>query len=182
MTATPTNAPTSAPATTPAVDTTLPVATGNDGRAHRIAVRAFAGLCVGACGTWAFLPLGPARVEVPEIAAGPVESPEPARVALDLTAFNAPLWVAPPPPQIVQAPPPPPPPPPLKWQLLAIVRESEGYKALVYDPDSDKLLVLGEGDQSGPRRIARVTPTSMDLRDPSGVRTLALSDQAGGRP
>lgn len=144
--------------------------------------RALAVMCVAACGVWAFLPLEPATVDVPEIAKDSGVAPRTAPLALDLAAFNAPLWVAPPPPKVAEAAPPAPPPPPLRWQLLAIVREDAGYKALVYDPDTDKLLVLGEGDQSGPRRIARVSSTSMDVRDGAGVRTLALRDQAGGRP
>jgi hypothetical protein len=143
---------------------------------------ALAGLCVAVCGVWAFLPLEPAGVDVPEIAQDSGAAPQAAPLSLDLAAFNAPLWVAPPPPKVAEAIPPAPPLPPLRWQLLAIVREDAGFKALVYDPDTDKLLVLGEGDQSGPRRIARVSPTSTDVRDGAGVRTLALRDQAGGRP
>jgi hypothetical protein len=123
-------------------------------------------------------------VQTPEIAAASTAMPEASRVALDVAAFNAPLWVAPaPPPAAVAAAPPAPPPPPLRWQLLAIVREDSGYKALLYDPDTDKLLALGEGDQSGPRHVARVTSMSVDVRDSAGVRTLALREPAtGGRP
>lgn len=166
---------------TPTTNCDTSVEAGKPGRVGMVASRSIAGLCVAACGLWAFLPLEPARVNDPEIAAGTTAAPEPARLALDLAAFNAPLWVAPPPsPKVADAAPPPPPPVPLRWQLLAIVQEDSGYKALVYDPDTDKVLALGEGDESGPRRVARVTPTSMDVRDASGVRTLALRE--GGRP
>lgn len=140
-----------------------------------------AGLAIGLSAAWACWPLGTLQVDVPAIAAGPAAMPEPARVALDLSAFSAPMWVAPEPVQRVRAATAPPPPPPLRWQLLAIVREDAGYKALLYDPDADKVLVLTEGDQSGSRRIARVTPTSVDIRDAAGVRTLALRE-SGGRP
>ncbi|MBX3410407.1 MAG: hypothetical protein KF859_11045 [Phycisphaeraceae bacterium] len=138
------------------------------------------------CGAWAFWPLGSPRVDAPVFAELATAPAEPAHVALDLAAFNTPLWVAPPPPpvKVAESPPPPPPPPPappLKWQLLAIVREGEIYKALVYDPDSDKVLTLAEGDHSGPRRIARVTPTTIDVRDGAGTRTLALREP-GARP
>ncbi len=140
---------------------------------------------LGSC-LWAFWPLGPSRLGVPEIGVAAEAPAEPASPVLDVAAFNAPLWVAPP----TQPPPPPapsvvatpPPPPPLKWQLLAIVREGDAYKALVYDPDADKVLTLAEGDHAGPRRVARITPTSVDVRDGAGVRTLALREQAGGRP
>ncbi|MBK9189242.1 MAG: hypothetical protein IPM33_09840 [Phycisphaerales bacterium] len=65
--------------------------------------------------------------------------------------------------------------------MLAIVKEESSYKAVVYDPDTDKVLVLGEGDESGTCRIAKVTPTSVDVRYAAGVRTLALHE-TGGRP
>lgn len=140
--------------------------------------------CVAACALWAFFPLETLHVS-PHIAdAAAPNAAEVPRPAFDVAAFNTPLWVAPPPPvKVAQAapPPPPPPPPPLKWQLLAIVKEESSYKAVVYDPDADKVLVLGEGDESGLCRIAKVTPTSVDVRDASGIRTLALRE-TGGRP
>lgn len=180
MTPIPTTTPTASPTST--LTSTASTTAASSRRTGGFAGRVLAGLCVAACGVWAFLPLEPASVDVPEIAQDSGVTPGAAPIALDLAAFNAPLWVAPPPPKVAAATPPAPPPLPLKWQLLAIVREGEGYKALVYDPDTDKLLVLGEGDQSGMRRVARVSPTSVDVRDGAGVRTLALRDQAGGRP
>jgi hypothetical protein len=129
------------------------------------------------------MPLGPAQVDVPEISASAATARPSIPEALDLAAFNAPLWIAPapPPPTIAEAPPPPS--PPLKWQLLAIVREDSGYKALIYDPDTDRLLVLREGDDSGPQRIDRITATTMEVRGGDGMRTIALRDAApGGRP
>jgi hypothetical protein len=63
------------------------------------------------------------------------------------------------------------------------VREDSGYKALIYDPDTDRLLVLREGDDSGPQRIDRITATTMEVRGGDGMRTIALRDAApGGRP
>jgi hypothetical protein len=136
-----------------------------------------------AAGVWAFWPLGAVRIEEPTIAAGPVEAPARAALALDTAAFRAPLWVAPP------APPAPPvaaaPPPPLKVQLLAVVHEDGVYKAVLYDPDSDKLLVLKEGETLGSvgRSVQSVSATAVQIRDQSGVRTLALrEDQKGGTP
>lgn len=150
------------------------------GHATRLAL---AVVLISVCGTWALLPLDPAQVETPEIEATEAVNHAANRAALDLAAFNAPLWVtAAPPPTVIAAPapPPPPPPPPLRWQLLAIVREGSGYRALVYDPETDKVLSLAEGDEAGSRRIARVASASMDVQDPSGVRTLALRDPTGG--
>lgn len=141
-------------------------------------------VCMTACVLWAFLPLETPRATPPQTDASQSEVAIAARPEFDVAAFNVPLWVAPPPVKVAQASPPappPPPPPPLKWQLLAIVKEESTYKAVVYDPDTDKVLVLGEGDESGACRIAKVTPTSVDVRDAAGVRTLALRE-TGGRP
>jgi hypothetical protein len=151
-------------------------------------LRGIATLCLLASAAWAFWPLSAASVSVPNIEITTSHSTAPALPPIDLAAFHTPLWVAPPPPPpvtIAASPPPPPPPPPplppLKWQLLAIVHHGQGYRAIVYDPDSDKVLTLAEGDESGPRRIARVTPTSIDVRDTAGLRTLSLRDTPGAR-
>jgi hypothetical protein len=135
---------------------------------------------VTACGVWAFAPLEHPRVEVPALpAAAPQEAPE--RRPIELAAFRAPLWVAPPaPPPPARPEPAPPPPPPLKFQLLAIVREAEMLKAVLYDPDTDRLLVVAEGEPLGARRVERVHPTTVDIRDDRGIRTLSLVETQGG--
>ncbi len=178
MTPTPTPTPTIIATDAPPT----PGAIGEAGRGRSAAGRALAALCVTACGVWAFMPLGTGPVEVPEPAEVPLAAHGRDQDHLDLAVFNAPLWVAPPPPatKVAETVPPPPAPPPLSWQLLAILRDGGNYKALVYDPDADKLLVLGEGDRSGPCSVARVTPGSMDVRDGAGVRTLALRKDGGG--
>lgn len=161
-------------------------AEGDAGRGGRVAAQTIAGTVVVACALWAFAPLQPAQVEAPALTAVEVEHAPLSQAPLDLAAFNVPLWVVPAAPPVAAAeptPPPPPPPPPIRWQLLAIVREDSGYKALVYDPDTDKVLSLGRGDQSGPRRVVRVAATSVDVQDRAGVRTLALREPApGGQP
>jgi hypothetical protein len=184
MTAT-TSIPTSTPTSSPTPPAPARKIAGNPGvrQGRRIIGRVLACVSIAACGVWAFMPLGRAQVDVPRISPSAAAAGQPAQVALDLAAFNAPVWVAPaapspPPPALAEAPPPP----PLKWQLLAIVREDTGDRALVYDPDSDRLLVLREGDESGPRRVERVTATTLDVRGGVGVRTIALRDAAGGRP
>lgn len=181
-------APTSIPATalTPPVPASESADDPGARQGRRIIGHVLTLVCIAACGVWAFMPLGPAQVEVPQISPAAAAAGQPTPAALDLAAFNAPLWVAPaapspPPPAVAEAPPPP----PLKWQLLAIVREDMGYRALVYDPDSDRLLVLREGDETGPRRVERVTATTLDVRNEGGVsvRSLALREAAvGGRP
>jgi hypothetical protein len=97
---------------------------------------------------------------------------------LNLAAFRAPLWVVPPPPPVAAAPPPPP--PPLKLQLVAIVREGEVCKAALYDPDQDKLFIVGKGERIAGRIIEEVRAGDLTIRDHGVNRTLALKTE--GQP
>jgi hypothetical protein len=145
-------------------------------RAARIVIPAvLVGLAI-----WAFAPLRPPAMTGPD---APVRGADAAPVtlaALNTAAFRAPLWVVPP------APPPPPqpvaPPPPLKLQLLAIIHEGGLYRAMLYDPDSDKILVGSEGQALGMRTLERVTATGVQIRDGTGLRTLVLSQDQGRVP
>jgi hypothetical protein len=125
---------------------------------------------------WALMPL-----YAPVIEAGGIEAPKPkaepiALVSLDSEAFRAPLWVAPPP--LPPPAPPAPPPPPLRLQLLAVVHEDGVYKAMLYDPDADKILVAAAGDSPAGKKVEQVTANSVKIRDATGVRTLALKEGA----
>ncbi len=102
---------------------------------------------------------------------------------LNLAAFRAPLWVAPIPPPA--APPPPPPPPPLKLQLIAIARDpADTLSATLFDPDTAKLLTVTEGQSIGTRTLTRITPTTIEIKDAAGTRTLSLRAESpqGGAP
>jgi hypothetical protein len=107
---------------------------------------------------------------------------KPVIVALDVAAFDVPVWLAPPPP--------PPPPavevaakpaalPPLKLELLGIIKESNGYRAVVYDPDTDKVAVVGSGDSLAGRKVDRISADTLAIRDASGIRTLTLKAPPG---
>lgn len=167
---------------TPVMANTAPTAPAATRERGGFVWRAIAGFCITGSGLWAFLPLAPAQEGVPVIAHDAGAARRLGPPALDLAAFNAPLWVAPPLPKVVASVPQTPALHPLKWQLLAIMRDGSTCKALVYDPESDKLLVLGEGDESGQRRVACINSTTIDVRDSAGIRTLALRDQTGIRP
>ncbi len=128
---------------------------------------------------WAFAPL--AAPPLPEPFAAPaLEERGVAQAALDLAAFHAPLWVtppAPPPPE-----PPPPPLPPLRFQLLAVLHEHGVHTAVLYDPDSDRILIVAEGEELAQgRTVERVTAANVRIRDASGTRTLALEPAGGPR-
>lgn len=147
-------------------------------RSFRVpALRATAVLCIVAAAWWAFTPLGFPSVDLPERRAVPTPRAEPTRIALDVSAFRAPLWVAPPPPPAREKPPPKPAlPAPLNLQLLAIVREGTAYKAVLYDPDGDKVVVAAEGQSlAGGRTFKLVDERHVEIAESNGVvRALAL--------
>ena len=125
---------------------------------------------------WALVPIA-APKSAAEAPLARADHEAAAVAALDTEAFRAPLWVAPPAPpaapaQAAAA-------PPLKLQLLAVVQEEGVYKAMLYDPDTDKLLVVGEGEQVGGRRVEKVTAAGVQIRDGGALRTLALRSDGG---
>lgn len=139
---------------------------------------------IGASAWWAWLPLDGVTIETgsrPGVQGTVARDEAP---PLEISAFRAPLWVAPP------APPAPPiesavaaslpPRTPLKWQLLAIVRSDDGERALLYDPDGDQILSVRPGDSIGDRAIERVTSDRVDIRDGSVLRSLALKADKPG--
>jgi hypothetical protein len=142
---------------------------------------AIAGLAAVGSAVFAAWPMKPRPFKAPAIERA--DAPKRTVAALDLAAFRAPIWVAEPPPPPPPAPPAPAPaPPPLKIQLLAIIRDSDSgvYAAAVYDPDTDRVLVVAAGERLGVRTVEQVDRSSLTLRDAAGTRTLALKD--GGAP
>ncbi|MFM9995673.1 MAG: hypothetical protein ACKVU4_07720 [Phycisphaerales bacterium] len=115
-------------------------------------------------------------VEPPTLGATRPPSPAARLPDLDLDPFHAPVWVAPPAPADEAEPAKPAPAPPLKLQLLAITRAGEDYRAALYDPETDRLHVVGAGESVGGRSVDRVEANAIALRDGSGVRMLALRD------
>lgn len=148
----------------------------------RVPRRLIAG-CVGAvtlCLAWALWPLSPAPAQPPAVHAAPQPLPSEVHLALDLDAFRAPIWVA-------EAPPPPPPaapapPPPLKLQLLAITREGDALRAVLYDPDTDRLHVVGDGETVTGGTVDRVLADSVSFRGAGGGGFQTLSLNPGGGP
>jgi hypothetical protein len=66
--------------------------------------------------------------------------------------------------------------------LLAVVNHHGTYEAVLFDPDTDKLYSVREGDSMGTRTVERVSASGVDLRDSAGTRTLALKDGKGAKP
>ncbi len=173
------------------------------------------GVMVAACAVWAVWPAHsrdlPQRF-VQEVTQVTALAPS---ASFDAAAFDAPLWQVPKEPVVAVASPPPPPPPPLRLQLIAIMHaphdggvqteksarrasalptaagEGGGYRAALYDPDSDTTSVIGVGDVVGGRRVTaidaqRVTlvlgelSQSLTLDDGAEAAQLQRSDSGGG--
>ncbi len=128
------------------------------------------------CAVFAAWPQSATPIALPKIEPLAPEKKVPPR--LDLTAFRTPLWVADaaPPTAPVQAAPTPPP-PPLKLQLLAIIHEGDAYKAALYDPDSDRLLIVAAGERIGTRSVESIDKAKLTLNDGAARRVLALKER-----
>lgn len=113
-----------------------------------------------------------------------------ASVAFDADAFSTPIWVAPPappaPPEPEREPPPTPPPEPLKVQLLSIVRDGDTRLAMLFDPDTRRVLTLAVGDPLGAatdeRTISSITDRDVIVTSPRGEHVLSLRDPASSPP
>lgn len=141
--------------------------------------------------------LWPARdPDIPRVRHGEAPArPAVTTTSFDADAFSTPLWVAPPspppppaPPEPQRAPPQPPTPEPLKVQLLSIVREGGTHRAMLFDPDTKKLLTLAVGDHVGALADGR-TITSIADKDvvitgtsPHTSQTLSLRDPGSSPP
>jgi hypothetical protein len=132
---------------------------------------------------WAVWPLG--SPEIPRVQAGEAApSLTVTRAAFDADAFATPLWVAPPaPPAPPSLPEPirePPPPPPLKVQLLSILREPSGNRAMFYDPDTKRVQTLAVGDPVGAasdkHTIVSIGEREVEIRGPHGTQALSLRE------
>lgn len=140
---------------------------------------------------WALWPSGSAdlpRVREPETTSTAAVTP----ASFDADAFSTPIWVAAPlppsPPETERVPPPPPPSEPLKVQLLSIVREGDTRRAMIFDPDTKKVLTLAVGDRVGApadgRTIASISDKEVIVSGPPPhtSQTLSLRDPASSLP
>lgn len=142
-------------------------------------------ICTLAAG-WALAPGGPAPWTAPTVRTGS----EPAHAAampdtprsmpVDAAAYQVALWVPPPEPPVEKAKPQP---PALKLQLLGIHHEREAgreiLRATLYDPDSDRVLIVADGQKLGAFTVTSVHAKGVNLSDGTLTRTLALD--SGGK-
>lgn len=116
---------------------------------------------------WCFWPLS--SPEIPTPVTSPQRQPAQTQHSFDSKPFDSMMWslaALPPPP-----PAPPPPPPAVKAQLVAITQSAGGqYQATLYDPDTDKLVTVREGEAVGRRIVTKLTKSSVTLTYTSDVK------------
>ncbi len=96
------------------------------------------------------------------------------QVPLDPSAFSAKLWN--PPPEVseevtVQRTVPR---KPLRLQLVGIIDDGQALRAAVYDPDTDRLLILASGERVHQHTITSITADAVMLADDRVSHRLTL--------
>lgn len=144
------------------------------------------GVACAACTlAWAFLPSRRSEWNQPVVLAPAAGSDatlgESAQTPpVDAAAYRVALWVPPPPPPAAPAKPQP---IALNLQLLGIHHERSGdhdiLRATLYDPATDRIHIVADGDKLGAFTIASVNTKGVDVSDGTLVRTLALD--SGGK-
>ena len=70
-----------------------------------------------------------------------------------------------------------------RLELLGIVQEGSTWKAAIYDPELDRVFVVGDGEQVGSRRVRRVTDSLVELTAGAGIERLEIrktDDESAG--
>lgn len=137
-----------------------------------------------AASVWALLPARSGEW-TPPVLEPAAQVPEQSMARMDRGAYDVVLWTPPSEKPVQVAVAPPPPPPPLKLQLIGIHAEqqadgSELVRATLYDPQTDQLIIVNNGDKVGRYTVRSMTRTEIALDD--GQRTRTLSTVAGGKP
>ena len=151
-------------------------------RLHRSITRLqwTAGVLAVATGVWAFWPQAVAPIAVAKVDDHAPASHKPVTPAVRSDFLALKLWTPPAPPAEAAKPAAPTPRPPLKLQLVGITRESgqgEGtVRAALYDPETDKLLIVASGEKVGVFTVTSLTNDEIGLADNQGVRMLSLRD------
>ena len=164
---------------------------GQPGRVHVAGYLVACVVALLASGVWALWPMG--NVVLPEYEATseeelfpPLESAEtPVQTSLNAAAFEKQIWplrepVATPEPVAEVKPPVPASVPQAKVniQLLAIM-EGQEPAAAVYDPASDRVLVLRAGDQVGLWTVRSVRESAMEIVHGERIEELRLHRSGG---
>ena len=100
---------------------------------------------------------------------------------IDPNVFDVALWTPPPAPVAKDVVAVAPPPPPIKFQLLGISGEGTNdspLRAALYDPDTDRVILIGQGEKLSSFTVQILTNEAIELVDGTRVERLSLRDPA----
>lgn len=141
------------------------------------------------CAAWAFGSSGKALsadFDIDSLSASKQEqTTEPSIAALDLSVFTAKLWNPPPPAtqvtEVAAQPAPSVPREPLNLQLIGITEDNGRRIAALYDPRTDSLHLVGDGQTIGRLRVTAITDQYVELDDGRGPRKVELEPANAAR-
>jgi hypothetical protein len=70
----------------------------------------------------------------------------------------------------------------VRLQLLAITSDGTALRAVLYEPETDRLHIVGDGQTVSGRTVDRVLADGVAFRDDRGGGVLTLSLNPGGAP
>ncbi len=99
-------------------------------------------------------------------------------VPIDESAFLALLWNVPPTPATVEPAErdPATPEPAMRYQLIGITRDRGRLFAVLYDPEADRLLTVGDGDRIRHHTVTAISESEVELSNGRSTRRLTLRE------
>lgn len=104
---------------------------------------------------------------------------------IDASVFDVALWTPPPAPVVKDVVAVAPPPPPLKFQLLGISGDGtkdSPLRAALYDPDSDRVILIGQGEKLSSFTVRTLTNEAIEFVDGTRVERLSLLEPSNSQP
>lgn len=138
-------------------------------------------LAIASCAFWALPPADdPDQPHLVTTLAEPSTEPisDDSPPAFDDQSFSARLWnppqgsePAPPAPKAARRPPPP------RLELIAIINDGGERRAAVYNPDTDRIRIVGSGDQISELTVTSVSADAVELSDGRATVRLTLKEE-----
>ena len=124
--------------------------------------------------------MAPEALDPPELTIDLAQpAPQPAQGALayaDPEAFSARIWHAPPGTPANRAPKVSDRSKPLKLQLIGIIKDGERLEAVLYDPETDQLLIVKNGDRVKQHTVTAIGIDTVELSDGRSTTRLSLKE------
>jgi hypothetical protein len=135
---------------------------------------------VTALGVWALGPLDPEALPEVALSAPGSSSRQAAALMLAAAPFEACLWHVP---ELPAEPAPanrpssPPQPRPAALELVSIIHEPQGLRAALFDPQSDRLLIVAQGERAGAQIVTAIRADAVELSEGPLISILKLAEE-----